>query len=80
MDDTDRAILLWNQELLATLIKRMAGAGILSEHGSDALAEEVRASATSRHPEYERQFLSHAAYLQTGIQQECEAMRARRRQ
>ncbi|QTH19640.1 hypothetical protein HRJ34_14780 [Rhizorhabdus wittichii] len=78
MDDGSKAILLWNQELLATLIKRMAGAGVLNEHGADALAEEVRQYATSKHPEFERQFLAHAAYLQTGIREECDRSRAKR--
>lgn len=78
MDDKDQATLLWLNELVTTLIKRMSAANILSEHGADALAEDVRAHAAAKFPEYERQFRAHAAFLQTGIREECEAVRNRR--
>lgn len=75
MDDADRAQLIWTQELLATLIRRMAGAKILSEHGADALAEELRAHLAQKYPEHAGRFLAHAAYLQTGIREECDRNR-----
>lgn len=75
MDDADRATLLWNNELLATLIRRLAGAGVISEHGADALAEEVRAHAASKYPQLEEQFAFAAALLRVGIAEECQARR-----
>lgn len=73
MNDAERSTLLWTQEVLATLIKRMAAENILSEHGATALADEVRAYASGKHPDLAEFFEAHAEGLQQGIAQECEA-------
>jgi hypothetical protein len=75
MNDEDRATLLWTQEVLATLIKRMAGAGILSEHGADALAQETMEYAVEKHPRYASQIVAHASALRDAIAEECAATR-----
>lgn len=67
MDEGKRATILYTQELLVTLVKRLAAAGIISESGAKALATEVAESAKQRAPELAEHFDVHATKLVEGI-------------